>query len=109
LNYPRLLLYTIPVCHRAIICPIYYISITSLVILAGCFGSIKSSNDEAANQSVSGHTLRIFLYRSPRILFLFSLAIIIINIPNAQEKSKSLKNSIEYIVLSIELRKRRER
>ena len=80
-----------------------------MIIGAGCFDSTKSSNDEAANQSVSGHTLRIFLYCSSRIVFLFYLTIIIINIPNAQEKNKSLKNSIEYIVLSIELRKRKER
>jgi len=62
----------------------------------------------AANQSVSGHTPRIFLYRSSRTLFLFYLTITIINIPNVQGKSKSLKNSIEYIVLSIESRNKKE-
>jgi len=48
-------------------------SIKSLVILAGCFGSTKSSNDEVVNQSISGHTLRIFLFLSSRILLLFYL------------------------------------
>jgi len=62
----------------------------------------------AANQSVSGHTPRIFLYRSSRTLFLFYLTITLINISNVQGKSKSLKNSIEYIVLSIESRKKKE-
>jgi len=48
----------------------------------------------------------IFFYRSSRILFLFYLTIILINISNTQGKSKSLKNSIEYILLRIESRKK---
>jgi uncharacterized ion transporter superfamily protein YfcC len=44
-----------------------------MIILAGCFDSTKFSNDKAANQSASGHTLRIFLYCSSRIVFLFYL------------------------------------
>ena len=44
-----------------------------MIIVGGCFDSTKSSNDEAVNQSVSGHTLRIFLYCSSRIVFLFYL------------------------------------
>jgi len=46
-------------------------------------------------------------YNFTRILFLSYLSIII-NLPNTQEKSKLLKESIEYIVSSIEFRKRRK-
>jgi len=77
-------------------------------IVARCFYTIKSSNDKTVNQPVSGHTLRIFFYCYPLIVLLFSPIVIIINIPNAQGKNKSLKISIEYTVLSIESRKREE-
>lgn len=62
-----------PVCHRAIICPIYYIYITSLAILAGCFGSTKSSNDEGSKSVYFwSYSSNIFI-GSFRIIFLFYL------------------------------------
>jgi hypothetical protein len=62
-----------PAGYRTITELLFALSITSMIIVAGCFDSTKSSNDEAVNQSASGHTLRIFLYCSFRIAFLFYL------------------------------------
>jgi len=78
-----------------------------MIILAGYFDSTKFSNDKAANQSASGHTLRIFLYCSSRIVFLFYLTNYSYKYIKGPGKKQELKK--QYRVSSIEYRVKKEK